>query len=97
VFKLRHGVRFQTTAFFKPTRDFNADDVLFSFDRQSQAGHPFHGVGGGNYQYFQGMGMDKLIASVERIDDYTVRIVLKQPEAAFIADMAMPFMSILSA
>lgn len=97
VFKLRRGVKFQTTAFFKPTRDFNAEDVLFSIDRQLQPNHPFHKVGGGNYQYFQGMSMDKLIVSVERLDDYTVQIVLKQPEAAFIADLAMPFMSILSA
>lgn len=95
--KLRRGVKFQTTAFFKPTRDFDADDVLFSFDRQLKPDHPFHAVGGGNYQYFQGMGMDKLIVSVDRIDDYTVRIVLRHPEAAFIADLAMPFMSILSA
>ena len=33
-FKLRPGVKFQTTDFFTPTRDFNADDVIFSFERQ---------------------------------------------------------------
>ena len=27
-FKLRHGVKWQSNANFKPTRDFNADDVL---------------------------------------------------------------------
>ena len=33
-FKLRPGVKFQTTEFFTPTRDLNADDVIFSFERQ---------------------------------------------------------------
>src|SRR6186997_1938212 len=28
-FKLRHGVKFHSNANFKPTRDFNADDVIF--------------------------------------------------------------------
>ncbi|MFC4160299.1 ABC transporter substrate-binding protein [Chitinimonas lacunae] len=96
-FTLRRGVKFHSTAFFKPSRDFNADDVLFSFNRQLKTDHPFHMVGGGNYQYFQGMGMDKLIVSISRVDDYKIRIVLNKPEAPFLANLAMPFMSILSA
>ena len=36
-FKLRPGVKFQTTEFFTPTRDLNADDVIFSFERQFSA------------------------------------------------------------
>lgn len=32
-FKLRPGVKFHTTEFFAPTRDMNADDVIFSFMR----------------------------------------------------------------
>ena len=31
-FKLRPGVKFHTTDYFTPTRDFNADDVIFSFE-----------------------------------------------------------------
>ena len=33
-FKLRPGVKFHTTPYFTPTRDLNADDVIFSFERQ---------------------------------------------------------------
>jgi ABC-type transport system substrate-binding protein len=33
-FHLRKGVKFHTTKDFTPTRDFNADDVVFSFKRQ---------------------------------------------------------------
>ncbi|CAB3763143.1 ABC transporter substrate-binding protein [Paraburkholderia solisilvae] len=97
VFHLRRGVKFHRTAFFTPGRDFNADDVLFSLNRQWKIDHPYHRVGGGNYQYFQGMGMDQLIVSAARVDAYTVRIVLSRPDAPFLADLAMPFMSILSA
>src|SRR6202789_403408 len=40
-FHLRHGVKFQTTAYFKPTRDLNADDVLFTFNRMLDPNQPF--------------------------------------------------------
>ena len=39
-FKLRHGVKFQSNADFKPTRDFNADDVVFSFRRMFDKSEP---------------------------------------------------------
>ena len=41
-FKLRKGVKFQTTDFFTPSRDFNADDVVFSFERQLKKDHPWN-------------------------------------------------------
>ena len=40
-FHLRDGVKFHTTPYFKPTRDFNADDVLFTFNRMLDAQQPF--------------------------------------------------------
>ena len=39
-FHLRQGVKFQTTDYFTPTRDFNADDVVFSFERQCKEDNP---------------------------------------------------------
>jgi dipeptide transport system substrate-binding protein len=96
-FKLRKGVKFHTTSYFKPSRDFNADDVLYSFNRQWKKDHPYHKVSGGNYQYFSSMGMPKLLKSIEKVDAMTVRFTLTKPEAPFLANMAMPFASILSA
>ena len=96
-FHLRGGVSFHTTAKFAPTRDFNADDVLFSFDRQRDDNHPYHQVSGGTYEYFNAMDMPGLIKDVVKVDDRTVRFVLNKPEAPFIANMAMAFASILSA
>ncbi|WP_420299556.1 dipeptide ABC transporter periplasmic-binding protein DppA [Edwardsiella tarda] len=96
-FHLRKGVKWQGNKLFKPTRDFNADDVVFSFERQRDVNHPYHKVSGGSYEYFQGMGLPELIAKVEKVDDHTVRIVLNHPESPFLADLAMDFASILSA
>ncbi|MDO9182152.1 MAG: ABC transporter substrate-binding protein, partial [Bacteriovorax sp.] len=95
-FKLKKGIKFHTTKYFTPTRDFNATDVLFSIDRQRLANHPFHAVGGGKYEYFDGMEMGKIIKDVKALDPYTVKITLNYPEAPFLANMAMSFMSIIS-
>ena len=96
-FKLRKGVKFHTTKTFTPTRDFNAEDVIFSFERQRDDTHPYHKVSGGSYEYFKSTGLAELIAKIEKVDDYTVKFSLKQPEAPFIATIAMDFASILSA
>ncbi|EKF16960.1 ABC transporter substrate-binding protein [Nitratireductor pacificus] len=96
-FKIRPGVKFQTTDFFTPSRDVNADDVIFSFERQLKADNPWHQyVAGAAWEYFNGMGFPDLIASIEKVDDMTVRFKLKQKEAPFLANVAMPFASIVS-
>jgi dipeptide transport system substrate-binding protein len=96
-FKLRKGVKFHSNANFKPTRDFNADDVLFSWSRMADDSNPFHKITAGQtYAYFEDMGMKNIVDRVEKVDDYTVRFTLKRPEAPFLADMAMDFASILS-
>ncbi|MEN3110211.1 ABC transporter substrate-binding protein [Uliginosibacterium paludis] len=97
-FKLRRGVKLNASDRFKPSRDFNADDVLFTWNRMADANHPFHNnTPGTNYAYFQDMGMGKVVDRVEKLDDYTVVFRLKSPLAPFLANMAMDFMSIQSA
>ena len=96
-FKLRKGVKFHTTKEFTPTRDFNADDVLFTFRRMWDKKHPFHSVTPGSYEYFEGMGMRDLIKEISKIDDYTVQFILNRPEAPMLANLAMPLGSIHSA
>ncbi|SFE28896.1 ABC transporter substrate-binding protein [Roseivivax sediminis] len=95
-FKLREGVQFHSNDQFTPSRDFNADDVIFSFDRQGNEENPYNGYSGGTWEYFNAMSMPDLIESIEKVDDYTVRFNLTRPEAPFIANMAMDFASILS-
>lgn len=96
-FTLRQGVKFNSNKNFKPTRDFNADDVVFSVLRQKDPNHPYHKVSQGNYEYFHDVGLDTLIKEVKKLDDYHVQFVLSEPNAAFLADWGMDFASILSA
>jgi dipeptide transport system substrate-binding protein len=95
-FKLRKGVKFHTTAAFTPTRDFNADDLIYSFERMRDPKHPFHKVNGGQYEYWDSMEMSKIIKEIKKIDDYTVQFQLSQQEAPFITNLAMPFTIVLS-
>ena len=96
-FHLRDGVKFHTTPYFKPTREFNADDVLFTFNRMLDKDMPFRKAYPTEFPYFTDMGMDKNIAKVEKIDDKTVRFTLNTVDAAFIQNLAMSFASIQSA
>jgi dipeptide transport system substrate-binding protein len=96
-FKLRKDVKFHKTAYFTPKRNLNADDILFSFNRQRSKDHPYHSVSGGGYEYFKSMGMDQTIKDIQKIDDYTVKFTLAKAEASFLANLAMEFSSILSA
>jgi dipeptide transport system substrate-binding protein len=95
-FYLRKGVKFHTTKEFTPTRDFNANDVVFSFKRQLDKEHPYHKVSNGTYEYFEGMSMPDLLKDVVRVDDYTVKFLLNRPEAPMIANLGMDFASIFS-
>ncbi|RFC67146.1 MULTISPECIES: ABC transporter substrate-binding protein [Mesorhizobium] len=96
-FKLRPGVKFQTTDFFTPTRDMNADDVVFSFERQWKEDNAWHKyIPEGSYEYFAGMGLPELLANIEKVDDLTVKFTLKNKEAPFLANLGMDFGSIQS-
>jgi dipeptide transport system substrate-binding protein len=96
-FHLREGVKFHTTEYFKPTRAFNADDVLFTFNRMLDKDHPFRKAYPTEFPYFTDMGMDKNIAKLEKVDEHTVKFTLNDVDAAFIQNLAMSFASIQSA
>src|ERR1700733_4886462 len=96
-FHLRKGVKFHSLKDFKPTRDFNADDVLFSFNRQWKPDSPYAKVSGGKYDYFNDMDMTTLLDSIEKKDDYTIVMKLKEPNVTILANLAMDFAAIGSA
>ena len=72
-FHLRKGVKWHNHRAFKPTRDFNADDMIFAFERQWKEDNPYFKVTSPNHSYFNDMGMPKLLKSVDKVDDYTVQ------------------------
>ncbi len=97
-FHLRKGIKVHSGVNgFTPTRDLNADDVIWSFERMWKAEHPYAKVSGGAYDYFNDMGMPDLLDSITKTDDLTVVMKLKKPNAPIIANLAMDFATIHSA
>ena len=86
VFKLRKGVKFHDGT------DFNADAVVFSFARQYDTTHPYHQYG--NWLQWGYMFSD--IKEMKKIDDYTVKLVLKRPNASIMTSLAMSTVNIVS-
>ena len=95
-FKLRKGVKWHSNASFKPTREMNADDIIFAIERQWKPEHPYFKVTSPNHSYFNDMGMDKLIKTVEKLDPMTLKITLNAPNAPFLAGFAMEYAAIQS-
>ena len=84
-FHLRPNVRFHDGT------PFNADAVVFSFDRQRDPKHPYHEP---DFTYWENTFRN--IQSVEKVDDLTVRITIERSYAPFLANLAMFPVSIVS-
>ena len=85
-FKLRRGVKFHDGT------DFNADAVVFSFARQYDTDHPYHQFG--EWAYWGYMFYD--VEKMEKIDDYTVKLVLSNVNASIMTSLAMFTVNIVS-
>ncbi|QHI88135.1 ABC transporter substrate-binding protein SapA [Klebsiella sp. MPUS7] len=96
-FHLRNNVPFQTTAWFKPTRNFNADDVIFTFGRIFNRDHPWHNVNGSSFPYFDSLQFADSVESVRKLDSHSVEFRLKRPDASFLWHLATHYASVMSA
>ncbi|WP_293762648.1 ABC transporter substrate-binding protein [uncultured Aquitalea sp.] len=97
VFHLRKGVKFQTTDYFKPGRDFNADDVVFTISRWINPEHPFNKAFKTQLLGPNDYGLSQSVSAVTRVDPYTVKIRLKERNATFLSFLAMGFAGMQSA
>jgi dipeptide transport system substrate-binding protein len=95
-FQIRKDAKFHSNKNFKPTRNLNADDIVFMLERQWKEDNPYFKVTSPNHSYFTDMGMPALLKSVEKVDDYTVRITLNRPEAPFLSNLAMQWAGVQS-
>ena len=78
-FALRDGVKFHDGT------DFNADAVVFNFERMLDKNHPYHHTGPFPLAFFFS-SVDKVVAN----DAHTVTFTLKQPYAPFLSNLAYP-------
>jgi ABC-type transport system substrate-binding protein len=81
IFNLRKGVKFHDGT------DFNADAVVFSFARQYDNDHPYNQYG--EWVLWKFILGD--IEKIEKVDDYTVKLVLHRKNAAIMTSLAMMF------
>jgi peptide/nickel transport system substrate-binding protein len=90
---LRQGVKFHDGT------DFNADAVIFNFERWRFTDNPLH-FESQVFEYYEAMwlGFDdaSIITSVEKVDDFTVKFTLSAPLAPFLANLAMDMFAISS-
>ncbi len=91
--QLRPGVKFHTTPWFKPTRDLNADDVVFSFARLAEKKGAWHDAAPSGFQMWHSTGMADAIRRVEKVDAMTVRLILTKPMAPMLSLLANAFTS----
>jgi peptide/nickel transport system substrate-binding protein len=88
VFHLREGVSFHDGT------PFNADAVIFNFERWWDTDHPYN-LGADQFIYwdymFQGFKGDEnaVVAGIEKVDDMTVKLVLNRPNASLLNTLTM--------
>ena len=92
-FKLRHGVKFQSNSKFKPTREMNADDVVFSFTRMYDKSNSYNKISGGRYPMYDDF-VGPALKSVSRVSDDTVVFDLKVPSASLLSALTVQSFSI---
>jgi peptide/nickel transport system substrate-binding protein len=96
-FPLRQGVKFHDGT------DFNADAVVFNFERWRFTDNEYHKGGGSQASdfsyydtYFEGFDNDSIIENVEAVDEHTVRFTLKEPLGPFLDQIAQSGFAIAS-
>jgi peptide/nickel transport system substrate-binding protein len=86
IFNLRKDVKFHDGT------DFNADAVVFSMSRMYDNNHPFNKYG--KWYYWEWSFAD--VEKVEKIDDYKVKMALKNVNASIMISLVMTMANIVS-
>jgi ABC-type transport system substrate-binding protein len=96
-FTLRNNVAFHSNDEFHPGRPFDANDVVFTFDRMLNPANPWYKTAAAGYPHATSMQYPSLIQSVRALDPHTVQFILTRPDTTFLSSLTMGFASIYSA
>jgi cationic peptide transport system substrate-binding protein len=87
-FFLQKNVPFHHTDYFTPSRNLNADDVIFSLKRILLQDHPFNSVNSDVNVYVSNLPLARLITDIIKIDDYSLQIILNEPDVSLLPNLA---------
>ncbi|EWH11853.1 extracellular solute-binding protein [Catenovulum agarivorans DS-2] len=93
---LRKGVKFHKTRYFIPSREFNAEDVIFTFNRWRLNTHPFY-ASADSYPHMQSYQLELLIDDIQQVSSHHVRFKLSSENHDFLTQLTTDYMVILSA
>ncbi|GBU09257.1 dipeptide/heme ABC transporter periplasmic binding protein [Gammaproteobacteria bacterium] len=103
-FSLAKNISFHQSLHFKsalealnePQRLFNADDVLFTFNRILDKEHFYQKALPRAYPGLGGTDFESNIKSLEKIDEHTIKFTLKDLNSSFLFNLGLDFVSIQS-
>ena len=87
IFNIQEGIRFHSNSYFTPTRELNAYDVAFSFDRIINPNNPFYRPID-DFPYIAHLDIVKNLVSVKAISDHQVEFTVNQP-----TNLLLPFLA----
>ncbi len=85
----------RTSVTFHDGTPFNAESVLFNFERQWNPKHPYHDKER-SYEYWKNFNLNDVIRTMRAVDDSTFEVTLINPDATFINILSLAFMDIIS-
>lgn len=84
---LRKGVQFHSNQYFTPTRDLQAEDVIYTIKRQMDESYKYFRKG--NFMWVDVYDLHKKLVSYKALDNYTVEFRIKNKDAAFLEVFGM--------
>ncbi|MGB0894861.1 MAG: ABC transporter substrate-binding protein [Parashewanella sp.] len=95
-FIIRENVQFHHSKRFTPTRNLNADDVVFSFSRIIDKNNPFYKTAKNGFPFFQSIDFSGLVQSIKSVGSNKVVFQLTKSDSSFLANLATDFAVVLS-